>query len=65
MPKQSISVPIDTQILDYIDQVTSDREAVIDEALRLWCDRHNKAQAQRVYDAQRRYQDQDETGWLV
>jgi len=65
MPKQQISVSIDTQILDYIDQVAPDREAIIDEALRLWCDRHNKAQVQRAYEAQRRRQDQDETGWLV
>lgn len=65
MTKQQVSVYIDTHLLAAVDRLTPDRDVAIEDALAAWCDRQMKARAHNSFEAQRRRQDQDETGWLV
>ena len=63
--QQQINVSIDTELLEQVDQWTSDRTKAIAEGLRLWCDLQAEKELQKSAQARKQRHDRDETGWLV
>ncbi|NEP62293.1 MAG: type II toxin-antitoxin system CcdA family antitoxin [Symploca sp. SIO2G7] len=47
--KQRISITVDSQLLQEIDQLTTNRSAAVEQGLRLWRKQHIEAQLQKFY----------------
>lgn len=63
--KQQISISLDIELLEQVDEWTSDREEAITEGLRLWCKHQADLKLQNTAQVHKQRHDRDETGWLV
>lgn len=64
-PKRRVSVTIDADLLDAIDQFSDNRSAVIEEALRLWRIQKIDAQLRQYYQTQSQVDLDDEEQWAT
>jgi len=60
-----ISVSLDVELLEQVDEFTSDRQEAITEGLRLWCEQQADLKLQNTVQVHQQRHDRDETGWLV
>jgi hypothetical protein len=68
MPEQTtteIAVQIPPELLAKLDELTSDRDAAITEAIGLWCAKQVNRSLQKVARTHKERHDRDEAGWLV
>ena len=63
--KQQFSVSLDADLVDQVDQLTSDRDQAIEEGLQLWCAKLAEKELHKYAQARQQRHDRDETGWLV
>lgn len=63
--KRQVSVIIDADLLDAIDQLSDNRSAAIEEALRLWRIQKINAQLRQYYQAQPQSDLDDEEEWAT
>ena len=61
--KQRIFVTIDTELLNVIDQLTDDRSAAFEEALRLWQARKIQDQLKKYYQQRSQAAIDEEVKW--
>ncbi|MBF2090297.1 MAG: hypothetical protein IGR80_14085 [Synechococcales cyanobacterium K44_A2020_017] len=61
--KRRVSVTIDADLLDAIDQFSDNRSAVIEDALRLWQAQQIQDQLRQFYQNRPQSDIQDETAW--
>jgi Arc/MetJ-type ribon-helix-helix transcriptional regulator len=61
--KRRVSVTIDADLLDAIDQFSDNRSAIIEEALRLWQAQQIEDQLRQFYQNRPQSDIQDETAW--
>jgi len=61
--KRRVSVTIDADLLDAIDQLSDNRSAVIEEALRLWQAQQIQAQLRQFYQNRSQGDRQEEAAW--
>lgn len=60
-----ISVSINAELVQWIDELTDDRTAAVEAAIQFWCEEQTRYQRQRGAELRRQKQDEDEAGWLV
>ena len=61
--KRRVSVTIDADLLDAIDQISDNRSAIIEEALRLWQAQQIQDQLRQFYQNRPQSDIQNETTW--
>ncbi|MBD0334778.1 MAG: hypothetical protein ICV62_04765, partial [Cyanobacteria bacterium Co-bin13] len=61
--KRRVSVTIDADLLDAIDQLSDNRSAVIEEALRLWQAQQIQSQLRQFYQNRSQSDLQEEETW--
>lgn len=61
--KRWISVIIDADLLDAIDQLSGDRSAAIEEGLRLWQAQHIQTQLRQFYQNRSESDIEEEISW--
>ncbi|QQE67485.1 hypothetical protein GFS31_41980 (plasmid) [Leptolyngbya sp. BL0902] len=61
--KRRVSVTIDADLLDAIDQFSDNRSAIIEEALRLWQAQQIQDQLRQFYQNRPQSDIQNETTW--
>ena len=64
-PKRRVSITIDADLLDAIDQFSDNRSAAIEEALRLWRIQKINAQLRQYYQTQSQVDLDDEEQWAT
>lgn len=63
--QREVTVVLDADLLDQLDQLTEDRDRAIAAGIKLWCERQSGYKLRHSMNAQRDRHDQDETGWLI
>ncbi|ASC70260.1 hypothetical protein XM38_011960 [Halomicronema hongdechloris C2206] len=63
--KRRVSVTIDADLLDAIDQFSDNRSAAIEEALRLWRVQKIQEQLQQYYQSRRQADVEEEEQWAT
>lgn len=61
--KQRISITVDSQLLESIDQLTDNRSQVVEAALRLWYQQQIEEQLRQSYQQQTPQQLQFDNNW--
>lgn len=61
--KQRISITVDAKLLQDIDQLTENRSAVVEEALRLWRKQKIEGQLRAFYQSQNLTEQQFDEDW--
>lgn len=64
-PKRRISVTIDAELLDAVDQFADNRSAAIEEALRLWRIQKIDDQLRQYYQCRSQADIQEEEQWAT
>ncbi|MGK7883553.1 MAG: type II toxin-antitoxin system CcdA family antitoxin [Crocosphaera sp.] len=62
-PKQRISITVDSQLLQVIDQLTDNRSAAVEVGLRLWYQQQIENQLQTFYQNQTSDESKFEEDW--